>query len=241
MAKKKCPPCPAVAKWMTTFSDMSTLLLTFFVLLITMATFDETKIIEAFGFFSGSKHIFDTRTTSTSQTTMQPIINYTESARAKQQDQMEQSMQEYVQSQNLQQMISVIKTDKGFSIRIIDSMLFRTGSYEILPDARPVLDKIAALAADSSYNVNIEGHTDDVQGLSPYTNWDLSSNRAMAVLKYFLTQGVSPQMLSATGFGEYHPAFTNITDENRARNRRVEINFIDPQFAESNKNTFEDE
>ncbi|MBQ3033285.1 MAG: flagellar motor protein MotB [Deferribacterales bacterium] len=241
MAKKKCPECPkGSAKWMTTFSDMTTLLLTFFVLLLSMANFDKRKIEAVFGVFSGSQGILNSP--STTPMSEQNIVarKALEESVEKTQEKMEENMKEYIQAQNLEKMISVIKTDKGISIRVMDSVFFAPGSSELLPEAYPIIDKIINLTEDTSYNINIEGHTDDTPvGRNSPLNWDLSVDRAVSVVKYFIGKDFNPARLSASGFGEYHPILPNITPENRAKNRRIEINVISPELAETGKSVFE--
>ncbi len=240
MAKKKCPECPKGApKWMTTFSDMTTLLLTFFVLLLSMANFDRTKIEQVFGVLSGSSGILTAP--GTTPMSEQNIVarQALEKSVEKTQEKIEKSMKEFVQAQNLEKMISIIKTDKGISIRVMDSVFFSPGSSDLLPAAYPILDKIINMTEDTPYNINIEGHTDDTPvGRNSPLNWDLSVNRAVSVVKYFISKDFNPARLSASGFGEYHPILPNITPENRAKNRRIEINVISPEFAESGRNVF---
>lgn len=240
MADKKCPECPKGApKWMTTFSDMTTLLLTFFVLLLSMANFDKQKIEQVFGVLAGGSGVLTAP--GTTPMSEQNIVarKALEQSIEKTKEKIEKSMKEFVQAQNLEKMMSVIKTDKGISIRVMDSVFFSPGSSELLPAARPILDKIINITEDTPYNVNIEGHTDDTPvGKNSLLNWDLSVNRAVAVVKYFAGKGFNPVRLSALGFGEYHPILPNITPENRAKNRRIEINVISPEFAETGKSVF---
>ena len=138
--------------------------------------------------------------------------------------------------QNMDNMVSVVKTDKGLSVRILDSALFNSGSSELLPQAGPILDRIINIVKDSSYYINIEGHTDDTG--DPDFNWKLSTERALSVIDYFVKADFNPVRLSASGYGQYHPILPNITAQNRSMNRRVEINMVTPEFAESGKSSF---
>ncbi len=242
MANKKCPECVKGApKWMTTFSDMTTLLLTFFVLLLSMANFDKQKVQQVFGVFAGNRGIL----TNPSSTPMseQVIVSRQalEKSVEKTEEKMQKNMKEFLQAQNLEKMISIIKTDKGISIRALDSLFFEPGSSRILQSAYPILDKIINLTEDTNYNINIEGHTDDTPvGRNSLANWDLSVNRAVSVVKYFIEKNFDPSRLSASGFGEYHPILPNITPENRAKNRRIEINVISPELADTGASVFDD-
>lgn len=237
MAKQKCPKCEAGApKWMSTFSDMTTLLLTFFVLLLSMANFDKVKMEQAFGILAGSSGIM----TQPSPTPMseQNIVarNSIKESVSKTEEQVESQIKSMMQAQNMDNLVSVVKTDKGLSIRVMDSALFKSGSSELTPEAAPILDKIINIVKDTSYYINIEGHTDDIG--NPERNWNLSADRSLAVLKYFVGSDFNPVKLSASGYGQYHPILPNITEQNRSMNRRVEINLVTPEFSESGKSMF---
>ena len=227
MAKKKCPECPKGAPmWMTTFSDMTTLLLTFFVLLMSMANFDKVKMEQSFGILAGSSGIMtNPSVTPLSQMNIVSKRSIKDTV-SKTEEQIESQIKSMMQAQNMDNMVSVVKTDKGLSVRILDSALFRSGSAELLPQAGPILDRI----------INIEGHTDDTG--NPDFNWKLSTERALSVIDYFVKADFNPVRLSASGYGQYHPILPNITEQNRSMNRRVEINMVTPEFAESGKSSF---
>ena len=216
MANKKCPECPKGAPgWMTTFSDMTTLLLTFFVLLLSMANFDKVKMEQSFGILAGSSGIM-TNPSVTPLSQMNIVAKRSlKDTVTKTEEQVESQIKSMMQAQNMDNLVSVVKTDNGLSVRILDSALFRPGSAELLPQAGPILDKIINIVKDSSYYINIEGHTDDT-GDSDF----------------------NPVRLSASGYGEYHPILPNYTDQNRSMNRRVEINMVTPEFSEAGKSTF---
>jgi chemotaxis protein MotB len=121
-----------------------------------------------------------------------------------------------------------IKVDKGVVyIDISDKMLFRTGKYEVTPQAKEVLGKVAmVLKNQPNIEFMVEGHTDNV----PYhsgvllDNWDLSVKRATAVVRILQNQyGLDPAKMAAAGRGEYNPLMDNNSDENRAVNRRTRI------------------
>jgi chemotaxis protein MotB len=112
--------------------------------------------------------------------------------------------------------------------------LFDAGKAVISPPAVPLLQKIGAVIAETDYEVRVEGHTDDVpiQTAQYPSNWELSTARAVNVLRYFIeTYPISGQRLSAEGYGEYQPMVPNDSPGHRARNRRVEIVFLKPVKA----------
>lgn len=237
--KKKQEQEKGAPKWMTTFSDMTTLLLTFFVLLISMASFDKRKMEQVFGVLSGSAGILSQVGTSNMSEENIVARKAMNENIEKTVDKLEKSLKEFVQAQNLEKMISIVKTDKGISIRVLDSVFFNSGSATLSPNASPILTKIFDTVQYTPYYMNVEGHTDDSPiGQGSLANWDLSAARAVSVVKYFLSDGFNPARISASGYGEYHPILPNITPENRAKNRRVEINIISPEFAETGKSVF---
>ncbi|MDD3345442.1 MAG: OmpA family protein [Candidatus Omnitrophica bacterium] len=118
--------------------------------------------------------------------------------------------------------------EKGLVITVVGDLLFDSGKSKIRPEAYPLLDKVSEVLKDNmaQFDVGIEGHTDNVPiKLSGWkSNWELSTARALSVLHYLVKdQGISPERLSAIGYGEYRPVASNDTAEGRKQNRRVEI------------------
>jgi chemotaxis protein MotB len=118
--------------------------------------------------------------------------------------------------------------EKGLVITVVGDLVFDSGKAKIRPEAFPLLSKVAAILKDSmaQFNVGIEGHTDNVPIKSSgwKSNWELSTARALSVLHYLLNdQGISPERLSAIGYGEYRPVASNDNSDGRSQNRRVEI------------------
>ena len=121
-----------------------------------------------------------------------------------------------------------IKVDKGVVyIDISDKMLFRTGKYEVTPQAKDVLGKVAmVLKNQPDIEFMVEGHTDNVPFRSGVLldNWDLSVKRATAVVRILQNQyGLDPRKMAAAGRGEYNPIVDNSSNDNKAINRRTRI------------------
>ncbi len=122
-----------------------------------------------------------------------------------------------------------IKVDKGVVyIDISDKLLFKSGKYEVTPQAKTVLGKVAmVLKNQPDIEFMVEGHTDNV----PYTgggvlqdNWDLSVKRATSVVRLLQKQyGLDPAKIAAAGRGEYKPVADNSTKDGKAANRRTRI------------------
>ena len=127
--------------------------------------------------------------------------------------------------------ITVSYSPKGLVLRLADHALFAAGVADISPKAIPLLQKIGAIIAETSHEVRVEGHTDDmpIKTAQFPSNWELSTARAVNVLRYFIeTYRISGERLSAEGFGEYQPLLPNDLSVHRAKNRRVEIVFLNP-------------
>ena len=115
------------------------------------------------------------------------------------------------------------------SVRMLDKIVFRSGSATILPQGMEVLDKLAEVLKSNNDTIRIEGHTDDtpisdkLKAKYP-SNWELSAARAAAVARYFENKHqIDPKRLESLGFSMYRPVAPNDTEENKQRNRRVEI------------------
>lgn len=130
-----------------------------------------------------------------------------------------------------------VKVLKGVvMISLSDKMLYNTGDYKVLPAAREVLGKVAAVINDyDTYSVLIEGNTDNVPLNSanlPRDNWDLSALRGTSIAKVLQNEfGVNPSRITAGGRSEYNPKTTNASVSGRAENRRTEI-IIMPKLDE---------
>ena len=124
----------------------------------------------------------------------------------------------------LQQLNTILATRdsaRGLIANMSD-VLFRSGSFELLPGARERLAKVSGIVlAYPSLRVQIEGHTDSV-GSDEY-NQQLSEHRAQAVRDYFVQQGINQSAIEARGFGKTEPIASNETPEGRQQNRRVEL------------------
>ncbi|MDB5651225.1 MAG: hypothetical protein JWL62_2745 [Hyphomicrobiales bacterium] len=109
-------------------------------------------------------------------------------------------------------------------------VLFETGQSALNPQGRAELDKLAAAITDLEREIppeigwimRVDGHTDK-RPIAGRSNWDLSASRAIAVVQYLVTRGVSPQRLVAAGFGEFQPIDTAETEDAYRRNRRIEL------------------
>ena len=115
----------------------------------------------------------------------------------------------------------------GAMIAISGEVLFRSGKADLRPEARRVLDQVAQVV-NSEYptkDVLVYGHTDNmpISKSGWKDNYELSAQRALAVVRHLQGRGVAPSRLVAGGCGEHRPTAPNTTPQSRAKNRRVEI------------------
>jgi chemotaxis protein MotB len=111
------------------------------------------------------------------------------------------------------------------TVKMKDKILFSSGSATLGKDGKEALAAVASVLKDVGGKViRVEGHTDDVPlGRGAFTNWELSTARALAVLRFLQDSGVDPARLAAAGYGEFQPIAANDTPEGRSQNRRIEI------------------
>ncbi len=127
---------------------------------------------------------------------------------------------------NKESEINVEVSERGLVIHVMESALFDEGKSNLKPKARQTLDIVAGHIRGVENHIRVEGHTDNkpINTRRFPSNWELSSARATEVLRYLSDDHrIEPKRLSALGFGEYRPIAANNSDENRARNRRVDI------------------
>jgi len=115
---------------------------------------------------------------------------------------------------------------RGLTVRLLtDDLLFASGSAQLQPQGLPLMRRLGALLrTEGVHPVAVEGHTDSVPVSGRYaSNWELSTDRASAVVRALARHGVSPVRMTAVGHAFYDPITTNATERGRSQNRRVEI------------------
>lgn len=232
--------------WMATFSDLATLLLTFFVLLLSFAEMDVVEfremlgsVREAFGVqFERPGHVEALSTTvvelsDTESVPWTPLNQRQVSAM--------QAIKRFIRQRKMEGDMSVGMSDKGVYVRLKDRLAFEVGDAKVSEEARPVFEAVHALTKAFPGGLTIEGHTDDVpiRGSRFPSNWHLSSVRAIQVLGFLEEIGpLATDNVAVVGHADREPIVPNDSPENRARNRRVEFVFQVPgkeKGAQTNK------
>jgi chemotaxis protein MotB len=221
--------------WLTTFNDLVTLLMVFFVLIFTMGSVDTQAMAKfkdglrsGLGILGEGTRVSLTLDTSRQDQDIAHLLRQAAGEVAPLDEQQEAiPIDEALKAFGAEPGINVSYSDQGGThITFEDFLLFDFGKANINPGGLAFLDKMAALIEKIPYPVRVEGHTDNVPiHTARYpSNWELSIARAVNVVKYFAESGkINPQRLSAVGYGETRPLVPNDSQVNRTRNRRVEI------------------
>lgn len=141
-------------------------------------------------------------------------------------DEVQRAVEASLASAGLGELASYRYDGRGLVLTLAtDNVLFDSGSTEISPLGQDLLAAVAAPLAGFENDVFVEGHTDDVPvGRAGYTNWNLSTDRAVAVVTLLATQhGIGQDRLGAAGYAEFRPRVPNTGPDARATNRRVDV------------------
>jgi chemotaxis protein MotB len=122
--------------------------------------------------------------------------------------------------------VTLHRETDGLVISLQEFGFFDSGSATIKPESLAALDRIASILAIRTYNLRIEGHTDNIpiHTARIVSNWELSTARATELVRLLIIRHrIAPERLSAAGYAQYHPVASNLTAQGRAQNRRVDI------------------
>lgn len=230
MAKKeKKVICEEMPPWMITFSDVMTLMLTFFVLLVSMSTVDSRRklialgsIIGTFGFQDASYEVFSKKNT---RRTVEPGPI----------DTGDLEPLKALKWENVDSDIN-FRSNRFVQVLSINSeMLFEPDSSVLSVTGQQVLDEFVPVLAQVQYPLLLAGHTSELRdelGINyepgdaefiPDLSWKISLNRSLAVYQFLLSRGMKPEMLRIEAYGKFKPFYPEDTAANRAKNRRVDI------------------
>ena len=207
--------------WMTTFADMAILLLTFFILYYSLSSIANNKFKEAIlGTESASIGLLELMDSVEKKETIEVLTGLKS-------DNILSDIQHVADRESMNEIMDISTDRTKIVIRIPGGSLFETGNANLdLGKSKPVLDEIVRLLETyPRYRISVQGHTDD----SPIStdrfpsNWELSSARATAVLRYFIDKNINPKRLTATGYADIFPIASNDSELGQATNRRVEF------------------
>ncbi len=225
MKKAQEEECKGAPAWMATFSDMVTLLMVFFIMILSYSTIELEKFKGAVSSMKGALGILDdmkNKPTPEQRRSIEGRDNFKEQV-----DKQVKEIKRVLEEEGLSDQVQVEADATGIHVRLGDNIMFDVGKAELKASAFPVLNAIADLVHNKQFKeIFVEGHTDNVPiHTAKYpTNWELSTARALSVVRYLhYVKGIDAAKLAAVGYGEYRPLVPNTTAANRAKNRRVEI------------------
>jgi len=242
MADKKCPECPkCLPGWLVQFGDLMSLLLTFFILLLSMAVMDKKKVEEyidvmkkAMGFlpdnadvrYQTDKHSDKTADNADGQE------SGTESDVDSAAQEIEESMQEMNEASAESAKMEIEVGKNEFTLDIPSALMFDGNEYRLTSrGSKLFIAKIARVirTMPQMLNIEISGHTARNSFLNdklPRDNWDISALRAISVVKELMKNRIDPSQLKISAYSSYRPK-----SENQQENGRVELRF----FADDNQ------
>ena len=236
MARKRRQeePSGGAPEWMTTYGDMVTLLLCFFVLLFSFSEVDARKFESMIASFQGSLGILDSGTNIISGENITIVtendLTDEELAELEGFKELEDQLDEFLKDSGLDGDMLVSMERKGLVLRFQDSVLFDSGKADIKENAKEILISVVEFLEKPEFankEIRIEGHTDTdpLRRNARYeTNWELSTARSSNVVRFLIEDmNLNPIRFSAAGYGEHHPIASNDTQENKRKNRRVDI------------------
>jgi chemotaxis protein MotB len=218
------------ASWMVTFADLMTLLLSFFVLLLSMSSMDKSILRDVVSHFVGDMGLAPKKGAGRLTTKFEFMNRIIENPAEALHDPQrikdllfpDEVLPEGMARSTLDENLQILVRPEGIALVLSDGMLFGVGESALTEDSRKLLSEFAQFLASVTMPVNVAGYTDNVPA-GQKDNYMLSSERAMSVLTFFLQQGFDPRRFSVSAYGEAFPLGDNATPEGRAKNRRVEI------------------
>jgi chemotaxis protein MotB len=198
--------------WLVTYADAITLLLAFFVMILSVSDLNQGKV-------EALKE--GLATTLTKQDVVTPFTD------------IKKELDNIIKQHDMSQNVAVDIDAKGVRVEFSNFSLYDSGKAALRPQALPMLDEVSNVIKTTSHKthlIEVEGHTDDVPISTPRfpSNWELSSSRASNVVKYLIVKGIDKSRLKAAGYADSRPkqdlkpnqVFDN---DMRAANRRVVI------------------
>jgi chemotaxis protein MotB len=198
--------------WLVTYADAITLLLAFFVMILSVSDLNQGKV-EALQ-----------EGLASSISDKEVVTPFTD---------IKKELDDIIQEHKMSENVAVDIDAKGVRVEFSNFSLYDSGSAALRPQALPMLDEVSNVIETTSHKthlIEVEGHTDDVPIHTPRfpSNWELSSSRASNVVKYLIIKGIDKSRLKAAGYADSRPKQDlqpdqKFDNEMRAANRRVVI------------------
>jgi len=235
--------------WLLPYADMLTLLLALFIVLFSMSEIDVKKFENLASIFksefsSGGGMINDGESIVTEEDS--PEEEEKDDEKDEDQDNEEEAFKEFQQLLDMQQIIEEYIVDhdladtlatqlsgEGLLVTVRTDITFDSGSARVKENGQDIAKEMAQMiSSDPPHDIVVNGHADDrpMENDEFASNWELSTMRAIQFMYLLIEESdLEPKWFSAKGYGEYHPLVENTSEENRAKNRRVEV-LIQPNY-----------
>ncbi len=215
MAFNKKEECPKPPAWLTSFSDLMSLLLTFFILIYAMSSLDITQAEKFISYFQTERKYFVRKTSI-----IEPISPVPKDVALKIKRRIQKVLPPWA--------FQIVITANFVKLRIFDKIFFEDGSYRLTEKAQKALRELAVVLKElpEDVNIRVEGHVSQIVEIrDPYVRdkWELSVRRATEVVRFLQSLGIDPKRLSAGGYGDTRPLYTWKQPILMERNNRVEI------------------
>ncbi|QQE79459.1 flagellar motor protein MotB [Alicyclobacillus sp. SO9] len=225
-------------RWLITYSDLITLLMIFFVIMYAMSNVNVQKMTLLAESLSNALHhksdkveknVGPALLSSASQTNKGHKLTPGAANVTSKQDQtfskLAKEIQQYINKHHLQANVQLQNQARGIQITFKDVVLFATGKAVVKPRAKTILKGLEPFLQKVQNPIVVEGYTDNrpIDTAKYPSNWELSSARAINVVRFFAGQGINPTRLSGDAYGQYHPLVPNTSNANRQKNRRINI------------------
>jgi chemotaxis protein MotB len=224
MRKSTHQPGGGHERWLLSYADFVTLLLAFFITMYAISKVDADKLVPA---ASSMKTAFEGDGAHAGPLPLNaggsvippaPGIKPLDAVRSRLTTELDDALKAG--------RLELLQDARGLVVSLPESATFAPASTDVTDGARDLIARVAATVQPLGHSIRIEGHTDDVPIHTRQfrSNWELSTARASTVIAFLIdTVGFDPARLSAAGYAEFHPRVANDSQENRARNRRVDI------------------
>jgi len=209
------------ALWAITYGDLMSYLMIFFLILFSFSVTkqDKTKSRKYEESFSNIQKVFGGK---------ENVERIQKAVNVEKQEQAVTTIKASLEDRNLKGLVHIEQNEKKIRLILSEEILFDSGKSELKETAKRALLPIIEQLKQIPNEIIIEGHTDNVPIKKGFykTNWELSMARAYSVIKLMEEKGIPSSRLAGIGYGENRPIADNLTAENRARNRRIEISLM---------------
>ena len=230
MAKKeKKERCPPIALWLVTFSDLMTLLLTFFVLLLTMASMDNS-VLTTVTLTTADLGLLEKRGSGRVNVKERMVVDLMEKPwevlekkqRIKDLLFPDDALPEEIDKSDLDKNLDILAKPDGVALVFTDNLLFLPGSKELSGKGKYLIDRLVPMMSQTTAPINVAGYTDQTDNAED--SFQLSGDRALSVLTFLVDAGIPNKRFSLSAYGDNFPVIGELGQPvDSAKNRRVEI------------------